>query len=149
RMRFLYWTWKRLDARERDEASREARLVLAPDREHRLQVLLAPRSLGGEGDAERFELGTQIADADAEDQPASRKLVERVQLLGHQQGISLRQDDDPGTEANRGGVRRGEREPDRRVEHRNVRRHGGRRTLRIGKDDVLARPQALEAGGLR
>src|SRR5262249_20819342 len=70
RVRSLDWSWHRLNAAERDESSRIRWLLLGPDRNHRLEIFSGTRSLVREWDAERIELGLQIADAEAEEQSA-------------------------------------------------------------------------------
>src|SRR5207302_6144482 len=52
----------RLDAAKREESTVILRLVLRPDREHRLEVLDRALPLVGERDAERVELGLQEPD---------------------------------------------------------------------------------------
>src|SRR6266404_1746434 len=102
----------RLDAAKREEPSMVLRLVLRPDREHRLEVLDRPLPLVGERDAERVELGLQEPDPEAEDEAPAGDDVDARELLRQHQWIALRQDDDPGTELQALGVRR-----DRSEEH--------------------------------
>src|SRR5437867_10777847 len=65
-MRLLHRPGHRLDTRERRESALERRLLHRPEREHRREVLLAPRALLLERDAERVELRLQVANADPE-----------------------------------------------------------------------------------
>src|SRR5436309_10457941 len=157
----------RLDPAKREEPTVILRLVLRPDREHRLEVLDRALPLVSERDAERVELGLQEPDPEAEDEAPAGDDVDARELLRQHQWIALRQDDDPGTELQALGVRRDERERDGRIEKRAFRvevlseaaprlvadaaRHGRGRHLRVRvrQDDVLARPDGLESGGLR
>src|SRR6185436_11644874 len=117
----------RLDAAKREEPTVVLRLVLRPDREHRLEVLDRPLSLVGERDAERVELGLQEPDPEAEDEAPAGDDVDARQLLRQHQWIALRQDDDPGTELHALGVRRDERERDGRIEKRRFSGRGAAR----------------------
>src|SRR5207245_3359723 len=157
----------RLDAAKREESTLILRLVLRPDREHRLEVLDRALPLVSERDADRVELGLQEPDPEAEDEAPAGDDVDARELLRQDQWIALRQDDDPGTELHALGVRRDERERDGRMEKRAFRvevlgeaaprlvadaaRHGRGRHLRVRvrQDDVLPRPDRLESGGLR
>src|SRR5437870_12496934 len=108
----------RLDAAKREESTVILRLVLRPDREHRLEVLDRALPLVSERDAERVELGLQEPDPEAEDEAPAGDDVDARELLRQDQWIALRQDDDPGTELQALGVRRDERERDGRIEKR-------------------------------
>src|SRR5436853_594310 len=108
----------RLDAAKREESTVILRLVLRPDREHRLEVLDRALPLVSERDAERVELGLQEPDPEAEDEAPAGDDVDARELLRQDQWIALRQDDDPGTELHALGVRRDERERDGRIEKR-------------------------------
>src|SRR2546428_352621 len=70
--------------------------------------------------AERAELRLQIADADAEDQPAVREPVEAGQLLGQHERVALRQDDDAGAETHAARYRGTVGQRDHRIEDRLV-----------------------------
>ena len=72
------------------------RLVVAPQRAHRLDVVVVAATAIGERHAERIELLTQPTDADAEDHPAAAQRVDRRDLLGGDQRVALRQDQDAG-----------------------------------------------------
>ena len=70
--------------------------------------------------AERVELLFQPADADAELDASAREAVERRELLGEDERVALRQDQDPGREADARRRGRDVREPDERVGDGNV-----------------------------
>src|SRR5579885_752075 len=76
RMRLLDRTRHRIDALEADPSAGKLRLFHRPQRDHRRQKFLAPGSLVVERRPYRVELRLQIADADAEDEPAFREHVE-------------------------------------------------------------------------
>src|SRR3989454_3071178 len=82
----------RLDAAKREEPTVILRLVLRPDREHRLEVLDRALPLVGERDAERVELGLQVPDPEAEDEAPAGDDVDARELLRQHQWIALRQE---------------------------------------------------------
>ena len=54
------------------------------------------------------------------DRPSSREDVEGRELLGHVGGLALRKDEDPGSEPQGSGDRRGIAEPHQRIRDRHV-----------------------------
>src|SRR5262249_22703930 len=119
----LYWMRMRLHVCERYEPSLIGGLRLAPHRPPRRPGFLRGRATVGERRAESPELGLEVADADSEDQPAARQNVEARQLLGKDQRVSLRQDDDAGAESHARRHRRRVGQRDRRIEDRVGWRH--------------------------
>src|SRR5262245_3562294 len=148
RVRLLHRARLGVDAREAHRAAGEARARHRPERADRVDVFVGARAAVLEARADRVELGAEVPRADAEDEPPAREHVEARELLREHQGVALREDDDPRSEADPRGRRRDEGERDRRVEHRVVRRHGRGRGLGVGEHHVLARPERLEAGRL-
>src|SRR5207244_2878200 len=139
----------RLDAAKREESTVILRLVLRPDREHRLEVLDRALPLVSERDAERVELGLQEPDPEAEDEAPAGDNVDARELLRQDQWIALRQDDDPGTELHALGARRDERERDGRIEQRACRvevlSEAGNATVRGMSSGRPGRPSAVRA----
>ena len=80
----------RLHAREGDEAPLVGGLRLAPDGAHGREVFVGDGAAVLERRAEGSELRLEIADADAEGQPAARQHVETRQLLGEHERVALR-----------------------------------------------------------
>src|SRR3990172_3940070 len=88
-------------------------------------------------DAPRRELLRVLSAApDADDEPAAGHVVERREVLGGEDGVTQRQEIDGGAEADPPGARGEAGEQD-----------GGADRLRV-EEDVLARPQGVEAEGL-
>ena len=96
-----------LDVLEGHEAPAVGGPLLAPDRPHRGQVFVGHRAPRLERNAERPELGLEVSDAHAENQAAAGEDVERRELLGQDQRVALRDDDDARREPNRRRARRG------------------------------------------
>src|SRR5207249_10548287 len=130
-----------------------ARQRLRPQRAHRGEVFAAARGAIVERDAEGLELLAQPADADAEVEPAAREDVRIGDLLGRVERRPLRDEADPGAEANAAGQRC--REPDReeRLEDAGLagQREAAVRRVRIPgrgaveEGDVLGEPERVEA----
>ncbi len=117
----------------------EADRVLRPHRAHHRDALVhAPAALV-KRHAQGGELGLEPADADPEDQPSARQIVQRRQLLRERQRVAHRQHDHAGAEAHplgdRGDPGQGQ---DRIVEQRRA------RVLLARHDDVLADPDVAE-----
>ena len=105
--------------------------------------------------ADGGELLGEPTDAHAEDHSPAGEVVERRQLLGEDHRVALRQDEDAGGEANAFGRRGDVGEPDQRVGDRRILAAGHPAVVGVGirrpvprrDDDVLHRPQRLEAVG--
>jgi len=98
RVRLLDGSRLCVDPAERDEAALEAGLLLRPERQDRLDVLVRLLAAIREGCPDGLELGPEIARADAEDQAPAREHVDTRQLLREDDRVALRKDDDPGAE---------------------------------------------------
>ena len=68
---------------------------------HRVEELVGDRAALLEVGADGAELGLEVADADAEREPAAAEHVEAGDLLGQHDGVALREDHDAGREADR------------------------------------------------
>src|SRR4029453_18437856 len=112
RRRLLDGLGMRLDALEGGEAAAIRGRSLHPDGADRGEVLVGGEAALLERGAEGAELRLEIANADAEDEPAIRHDVERGQLLREDERIALGQDDDPRAEADPARVRGQEGERD-------------------------------------
>ena len=75
---------------------------LAPQRLQDLDRFVGHRGAAGEVGAQQGELRRPPADPHAEDEAPPREQVEGRGLLGHQDGVALRQDQDGGAELRRG-----------------------------------------------
>ena len=113
---------------------------VAPDGEHRVEVLVGAGGALRQLHAQRGELGLQVPHAHAEVQPPLRQHVEARGLLGEDERVALREDDDAGAEREPLGRGRDEREVHQRVEDRVARPHRRGRDAGVGQHDVLPRP---------
>ena len=91
--------------------------------------------------AEHLELAAQVADPDAEDQSVTRKAAERPRHRGHDQGVTVRRDQDVGTEPQSRVVAESPRTRRQRLEER--RREVHRRRV-VGNRDVIGEPGRVE-----
>jgi hypothetical protein len=65
--------------------------LAAPQLAHHQKAFVQPRAALGDRDAAGFELlGEFAADADPEDEPALRQVIEGRNLLGHRRGMAQR-----------------------------------------------------------
>ena len=114
--------------------------------------LLEAAAPAREGDVEGGELLLEPAGADAESQPAAARDVDRCGLLGEDDGLPQRQDENGCPDRGRIGRLRHECEGDQGVEVRRVRGPGGapvggKRVARLDRrreHDVVADPERLE-----
>jgi hypothetical protein len=98
-----------IDSRDADELAVERRPLVFSKRAHRAEVLggAGPSSL--HRNADRLELGLEVADAHAECEPSARDDVEAGELLGEDHRVALRQDHDACGETDPLGMRCEER----------------------------------------
>jgi hypothetical protein len=135
----------------------EARRLLAPQHAQRGDCLVRTRATLMEIQAERVELLLEPAAADAQDDTAARKDVDRGDLLGDIERVTLRKNQDAGGKPDTAGERGGIRERQQRVGNRDVLAAGNlaarriwiRRLVVVRDDDVLDGPDRLEAALLR
>ena len=83
-----------LDAVERHEVAVERRLLFAPERTQRVDILVGAAATRVERHTHRLVLTRHVPDADADDQPAARQHVDRCELLGQRHRVAQRQDHD-------------------------------------------------------
>src|SRR4029453_17281765 len=88
---------------ESTELALERALVLTPERAQRLDVLVGTGASAFPRDPEGVELLPQPAHTHAELHAPAGEHVERRELLGEDDGIALRKDEDAGGETERGG----------------------------------------------
>ena len=100
---------------ERREAALVRRGAVPPECTHRADGVIGSRSPLAERHADRVELLLQPARADAEQHPAPTETVERGELLGEHDRISLRQDQHAGGQVDPRRSRGEERQPHERV----------------------------------
>jgi hypothetical protein len=82
---------------------------------HRADVFVHQIVAAVEIDAQRLELGLEIAGADPEDHPAARKDVERGDRAGGDERVAIGQYHDVGLELEPGGHGSDHREHDERI----------------------------------
>src|SRR5947208_920926 len=119
----------------------------------RLDVFVHPCAAFLERHAERVELLAQPTDAHAQLDAPLREHVERRELLGEDDGVALRQDEDAGREAERRGGGADPCQPDQRIGDRALlgTGHATARRVRVLRlvvgwdDDVLDGPERLDA----
>ena len=68
----------------------EARVVRCPKNSQAFDVFVRPGAAALEGNADRFKLFPEPADADAERESAAGQLIDGRQLLGQDQRVALR-----------------------------------------------------------
>jgi hypothetical protein len=125
----------------------------APQLTHQLDLFLQAFAACGERDTERFVLDGVPAGADAQSQPAITQAGDLSSLLRHQNGLSLRQDENPRPQSDPGGCRSEEPTQDERL----VEWHGlvirtpqGAITIRVDRrDDVIEQHDLAVAEALR
>ena len=88
---------------ERGELAVVRRLALVPELAEHGDVVVGPLAALGERDADGVELLLEPADADAELDPSLGEVVEGGDLLGDEDRVALREDQDAGAEADRAG----------------------------------------------
>ena len=95
-----------------------SRVTLSPVQaaSHGGQRLVHPVVAVGEGDAQRVELGFEVAGAQPDHHPAAAQHVEGGDPLGGQERVAVGQHEQVGVEQDRGGGRGGERQGHQRVE---------------------------------
>ena len=91
-------------------------VVGGPDVADHLQGFLEQRGPVVEIDSEGGELPLEVADADCEGESTAGHQVQRRAGLGHDERVAVRQHDDVGDQAQRGGVRGRETHRDEGVE---------------------------------
>ena len=154
--RAVHWARTAGDGAKVDEFPPILGMRAGPERAHRGHVLVGARTTPLPRNAERLELLTHPADAEAEHDPALGQTVECRQLLGQNERVSLRHDQDAGSQAQRrcGGADIGE--PDKGIRNRRI-SFSRRRTILgvgvcrfdlVGPNDVFAAPDRVEAYGL-
>ena len=140
RYRALYWARIRVDSGEVGEAPVELGVLVVPEVVHRVEVLVGDRAPVLVVGADRAELGFEVPDADTQRHPAVAQHVETRDLLREHDRIESQKDHDAAARRMGWTACRGPREREQRVECRVLRSHRRRRHLRVGEDDVLARP---------
>ena len=118
---------------------------LGPDGAHGGEVVVGARAAAGHRYADGGHLRLEVPGADAEQEPAARQHVEGGRLLGEDERVPLREDDDPGGEQQPLGGGGHEAEVHERVEDRVLGLHRRGHHPRARHDDVLAGPDRVEA----
>ena len=118
---------------------------LGPEGAHGREVVVGAGAPVGHGHADGGHLGLEVAGADAEQEPPAGQHVEGGGLLGEDERVPLREDDDPGGEQQPLGGGGHEAEVHERVEDRVLRLHRRRRHPWARHHDVLAGPDRVEA----
>ena len=144
------------DGLEVDEAALERGRIAVPELPHRSDVLNRAGAAAREGDAEGRELLLGPADADAERETTPGHGVQTGRLLGHEDGVVLGQEHDPGGDLDPLRRRGCEAQAHERVQPIGIRGHrklagivvGIARGGTVDHDDVLARPQPGKPGRL-
>ena len=131
-----------VNAGKRHKAPAERRLRIGPQDAHRGQVLIGAGASLGHLHAQRPQLRLHVSDAEAGDQPAPGQDVDRRQLPGQEDGLTLGQHDHPEPEPHRHG-HCGE------VAHRHHDLQPGLLAVPAGQGDVVADPHRLEPGVFR
>src|SRR5579864_2647488 len=116
----LHRLGKTLEVMKIEVLAVEAGYILAPQGTHRGDRLVGARAALMEVQAERVELLLEPAAADAQDDAAARKHVERGDLLGDVERMALRENQDAGGEPDAAGDRGGVGERQQRVGNRDV-----------------------------
>ena len=136
-----------VDAREVDVPAVELGRRHRPESTHRFEVLVGAGGALVQRNAERGELGGEVAHADAHE-PPTRDLIDARQLLGQQHRLVQRQLQDAGADRDRRGVGGRQRERDDGVEERDLGRDRVVRWLGTGEHDVLTGPERIQSAGL-